>query len=79
MENYTVAELIAQLQKYEDPNEKIIFQYFTAGYASQSKEAFSKIAGYLMENEQFGEDTANVFLAWVQEAEGVLREAGELN
>ena len=60
-ENYTVAELIAQLQKYEDPNEKIVFQYFIAGYTSQSREDFSKIAGYLMENEQFGEDTANVF------------------
>jgi hypothetical protein len=72
VEAYTVQELINQLQTYEKPDEKIIFQYMTAGHAGISEKLFSEIAAYLMENEQLGEDTANVFLAWIEEANGVL-------
>ena len=72
IEPYTVKELIKQLEMYENADDRIIFQYMTASHASIEKKQFNKIAAYLMENEQFGEDTANVFLYWIEEANGVL-------
>lgn len=64
----TVKQLIKQLKEYHDPDEPIIFQYIVADYTDYSESDFESIAEYLMDNDSFGDESANFFASWMEEA-----------
>jgi hypothetical protein len=68
----TIQQLIEQLQRNHNPSDSVVFNYYVAEYAGKSEEEFTPIAEYLMDNESFGEESANFFVAWINEAEDVL-------
>jgi hypothetical protein len=69
----TVANLIEQL-KAHDPNEPIVFQYMVSNYTSYPPEEFEDITNYLMANDQFGQDSAELFIGWMSEAASIIEE-----
>jgi hypothetical protein len=72
----TVASLIEQLKEH-DPNEPILFQYMIADWTSYLPEEFEEISSYLMSNDQFGDDTSELFSSWMSEASGIIEEQEE--
>ena len=62
----TVKNLIEQLQSH-DPDLPIVFQYLVSGHPD-----FKGVSEYLANNDQFGQDTSDLFTAWITEAEDVL-------
>ncbi len=70
----TVASLIDQLQRHHKPDEPIIFQYMVSDYTSYAPEDFAEITNYLMNNDQFGQDSAELFLGWMSEAFDIIVE-----
>lgn len=73
----TVAELIDQLQRHHKPDDPIIFQYMVSNYTSYAPEDFAEITDYLMGNDQFGQDSAELFIAWMSEAASIIEELKE--
>jgi hypothetical protein len=69
----TVANLIEQL-KAHDPDEPIVFQYMVSNYTSYLPEEFEDITNYLMANDQFGQDSAELFIGWMSEAASIIEE-----
>ena len=67
----TIKDLIDQL-KMLDENEPVAYQYVLADSVGMSEADFAPIAEYLMNNNSFGEESANFFTAWVIEAQDVL-------
>ncbi len=63
----TVASLIEQL-KTHDPEEAIVFQYMIAEWTSYAPEDFAEVSNYLMNNDQFGQDSTELFQGWMSEA-----------
>lgn len=68
----TVKDLVEQLQRNYKPEEPIVFQYMVAEYTSFDDDTFAEIANYLMNNDSFGEESAEFFTAWMNEAEDVI-------
>lgn len=69
----TIRSLIELLQNEEGGlDQPVIFQYFTAEMADRSVEEFGEIADYLMDNNQFGQDTSDVFISWITEADDIM-------
>ncbi len=62
----TIRELIDQLSKL-DPDDPIVF-----GYVTSTRENFAEISEYLDTNEQFADDTAELFASWIAEADDIL-------
>jgi hypothetical protein len=73
----TVQKLIDQLQKEHDPNEAIIFQYVLAEHTDLDQGTFADVSEYLMGNDNFAEDTTEVFQSWTTEARDVLEDQEE--
>ena len=73
----TVAQLIDQLQRHHKPDEPIIFQYMVSDYTSYLPDEFSEITNYLMSNDQFGQDSAELFIGWMSEAASIIEELEE--
>jgi hypothetical protein len=73
----TVASLIDQLQRHHKPDEPIIFQYMVSDYTSYAPEDFAEITNYLMGNDQFGQDSAELFIGWMSEAFDIIVELEE--
>lgn len=75
----TVEKLISQLERYHKPDEAIIFQYVVAEHTKLEEDEFAKVADYLMGNDQFGEDTTDLFTSWITEAEDIVYEMEKEN
>jgi hypothetical protein len=75
----TVAKLIKQLQDNHNPYESVIFQYVVAEHTKLDEDEFSKVADYLMDNDNFAEDTTDLFKGWITEAEDVIYESEKEN
>jgi len=69
----TVANLIEQL-KAHDPNEPIVFQYMIQEYTPYFADEFEDITNYLMANDQFAQDSAELFIGWMSEARSIIEE-----
>jgi hypothetical protein len=69
----TVANLIEQL-KAHDPNEPIVFQYMVQEYTPYFADEFEDITNYLMANDQFAQDSAELFISWMSEARSIIEE-----
>lgn len=70
----TVKDLIQMLQEEHSADEPIIFQYVVADHTDLDQETFGEIAEYLMDNDQFGEDTSDLFRGWLVEAKDILED-----
>lgn len=68
-----IDKLINYLEKF-DKDEQVIVQIFTSDATLYEPEQFDKIANYLDYNEQFGEDTTELFLSWMSEANSIINE-----
>jgi hypothetical protein len=73
----TVKDLIKQLQEEHGSDEPIIFQYVVADHTDLDSDTFEEVADYLMGNDQFGEDTTEVFKSWITEALDIVQESAE--
>jgi hypothetical protein len=73
----TVAELIDQLQRNHKLDEPIVFQYMVQEYTPYLPEEFEDITNYLMANDQFGQDSAELFIGWMSEAASIIEELEE--
>lgn len=73
----TVASLIEQLKNNHKPDDAIVFQYMVSEFTSYPEDQFADIANYLMNNDSFGEESAEFFTAWMTEANDVLLEYEE--
>jgi len=70
----TVANLIEQLQRNHKLDEPIVFQYMVQEYTPYLPEEFEDITNYLMANDQFGQDSAELFIGWMSEAASIIEE-----
>ena len=70
----TVAQLIDQLQRNHKLDEPIVFQYMVQEYTPYLPEEFEDITNYLMANDQFGQDSAELFIGWMSEAASIIEE-----
>jgi len=70
----TVANLIEQLQRNHKLDEPIVFQYMVQEYTPYLPEEFEDITNYLMANDQFGQDSAELFIGWMSEARSIIEE-----
>ena len=73
----TVANLIEQLQRNHKLDEPIVFQYMVQEYTPYLPEEFEDITNYLMANDQFGQDSAELFIGWMSEAASIIEELEE--
>lgn len=73
----TVANLIDQLQRNHKLDEPIVFQYMVQEYTPYLPEEFEDITNYLMANDQFGQDSAELFIGWMSEAASIIEELEE--
>jgi len=73
----TVANLIEQLQRNHKLDEPIVFQYMVQEYTPYLPEEFEDITNYLMANDQFGQDSAELFIGWMSEAASIIEELDE--
>ena len=73
----TVGQLIDQLQRNHKLDEPIVFQYMVSDYTSYAAEDFAEITNYLMNNDQFGQDSAELFIGWMSEAFDIIVELEE--
>jgi hypothetical protein len=71
----TVQNLIDQLQKNHDPDEQIIYQYVVQEHTDLDEIEFPEVAEYLMDNDNFADETSEMFTGWITEAQSVLAEA----
>jgi hypothetical protein len=65
----TVKQLIEQLQQNHEPDEAIVFQYLVAEFTPYAPETFETLAGLVMDNNVFGDDSTQFFLSALEEAE----------
>lgn len=73
----TVASLIEQLKTNHNPDEPIVFQYMVQEYTSYLPDEFEEISNYLMNNDSFGEESAEFFTGWMSEAAAIIEEEQE--
>lgn len=71
-----VKNLISQLAKL-DPEQAILFQYFTAEHAKLSEAEFSKLSEWLMSFSEFGDDASDSFSGWIAFAQDTAPEEEE--
>ena len=65
----TVKQLIQQLQENHDPEEAIVFQYLVEEFTPYTPAKFEKLAEIVMDSNTFGDESTQLFLAALEEAE----------
>ncbi len=77
MRTTTVQQLIDQLEYNHRPDESIVFQYMVASFVGMDEDVFRPVAEYIMDNESFGEESIQLFDAWITEGKDVLETLAE--
>ncbi len=73
----TVRTLIEQLRELKDLDQPIVYQFVLADHTDLDTEQFDQVADYLMDNDQFGEESSELFSSWISEAMDVILDAQE--
>ncbi len=63
----TVSTLIEALKNF-DPNEPIVYQFFTKTHTDLTKQEFAEVAEYINESITYNTDTRELFDEWVSVA-----------
>jgi len=68
----SIRSLVQYLSRFADQDQAIVWNAVVAEDTDLTKEAFYEVAEYLETNQSFNDDSSDLFLAWIQEANDVL-------
>lgn len=69
---YKVKQLIEALQKWEDPEAVVMYQYMTSQHKEMNETEFGQVADYLETNEAFSDAMSEFMSAWITEARDIV-------